>query len=80
MICCVFRIVTLMRYLLLSEESGRKSNVENKSRFQEEFGPSSAPLQEHKPKDWQSTFRGNTDDAFFLGVAVTKKSLKVTIT
>ncbi|KAI1284975.1 U3 small nucleolar RNA-associated protein 25 [Halotydeus destructor] len=55
-----------------------KVNVLNLKRFQEEFKPEAMELvQAKKPDDYLQTFTGNIDDSFNLGIAVTKKSLRL---
>ncbi|CAG0893063.1 unnamed protein product [Cyprideis torosa] len=72
-----YRIVKLLSLLLASSDSGKKLNIVNKLRFEQQFSPPRDETSSAKPRDWQKTFTGNTDDAFFLSVSVTKKSLKL---
>lgn len=64
---------------------GDKYNIRNYDKFVEEFGSgdgsdnSDKPIQTDsntKPLDYYHTFRGNTDEAFRVGIKLTKKSLK----
>lgn len=54
-------------------------NVVHRNRFADEFtgGELTMPRKNPKPEDYERTFAGNVDDAFRLGVAVTKSSLKL---
>ena len=63
-----------MSKLLFPVEKG--GNVAHRKRFDEEFW---APEAErgNKPDDFYHTFSGNIDDGFKIGLAVTKKSLKL---
>ncbi len=73
------RIVRMMRKLLFEEDKGGK--VANRSRFDEEFGGDDTDKVEekrgNKPDDFYETFAGNIDDGFRIGLAVTKKTLKL---
>ena len=59
------------------------AQVENKSRFVEEYVLDEADLAEqnealaNKPEDYRNLFGGNSDDCFRLGIKVTRKSLKL---
>jgi len=72
------RIVKAFISILLP---GEKANVVNKKRFLDEFGCSNSRKTEFrynpKPPDHEATFAGNTDDSFRVGVAITKKSLRL---
>ena len=58
-------------------------NVSNKKRFDQDFGTEdTVRLQDKqktktKPEDFYQTFCGDTEDAFKIGLAVTKKTLKL---
>ena len=76
------RVVNLMGKLLFQQFKG--GCIANKKRFDEDFGTdveieNLKELKEtgKKPDDYYDTFCGNTDDGFKLGVAVTKKTLKL---
>ncbi len=77
------RIVDLMCKLLFEDEKGGK--VANRKRFDEEFGEgeddraaaSTRHRYKHKPDDFYETFAGNVDDGFRIGLAVTRKALKL---
>ena len=63
-----------MSRLLFKEEKG---NVFNRKRFNEDFGSENEVEGGRKPDDFYQTFAGNVDDGFKLGIAVTKKALKL---
>lgn len=71
-----FRIINMMISLLSPKEN---FNVVHKNRFLEEFtgGELTLPKKNPKPEDFEKTFVGNIDDAFRIGMAVTKSSLKL---
>lgn len=48
-----------------------------RSRFDSEFASTADQDRRSKPDDFYDTFSGNVEDAFNLGMAVTKKSLKL---
>lgn len=78
---CALRIVKLFIKLMFGDskdESGKKANVMNMKRFTDEFGyHDEEPIYHKKPEDYEETFSGNIDDAFRIGIAITKKSLKL---
>ena len=55
--------------------------VENRKRFEDEFGaeedPSRSSRTSSKPADFRAAFAGNTDDAFRIGLKVTRKTVKL---
>lgn len=71
-----YRIINMMISLLSPKEN---FNVVHKNRFVEEFtgGELTLPRKNPKPEDFEKTFVGNIDDAFRIGMAVTKSSLKL---
>lgn len=74
------RVVDLMARLMFGK--ARAGNVANKKRFDQDFGTELKGLEKikasgHKPDDFYETFCGDTDDGFKLGMAVTKKTLKL---
>lgn len=75
------RVVDLMGKLLFGQVKG--GNVSNKKRFDEDFGSGEPKglgkmkASGKKPDDFYDTFCGDTDDAFKIGLAVTKKTLKL---
>ncbi|XP_025203654.1 digestive organ expansion factor homolog [Melanaphis sacchari] len=71
-----YRIINMMISLMSSKEN---FNVVHKNRFVEEFtgGELTLPKKNPKPEDFEKTFVGNIDDAFRIGMAVTKSSLKL---
>ncbi|XP_050442573.1 U3 small nucleolar RNA-associated protein 25 homolog [Adelges cooleyi] len=73
---CAYRIINMMISILSPKEN---FNVVHKNRFLEEFtgGELAMPKKNPKPEDFEKTFVGNIDDAFRIGMAVTKSSLKL---
>lgn len=71
-----YRIINTMISLMSPKEN---FNVVHKNRFMEEFtgGELTLPKKNPKPEDFEKTFVGNIDDAFRIGMAVTKSSLKL---
>jgi len=70
------RVVATMRALLFGE--GKKSAVANGKKFDEEFGKGDPEVKTGvKPDDFYQTFSGNTDDAFRIGLTVSKNQLKL---
>lgn len=69
-------IVEVISSILLSDE---KANIANKKRFYDEFTGDTLilPKKNPKPADYEEMFSGNIDDTFRIGLAVTKKSLKL---
>ena len=72
------RVVRMMSELLYGKErlKGGGGGVANMARFESEYDAADQERR-NKPDDFYDTFSGNVDDAFNLGVAVTKKSLKL---
>ncbi|XP_038075250.1 digestive organ expansion factor homolog [Patiria miniata] len=70
------RIINTFIKLLLAADS---QNVGRRKRFNDEYGavephpPSKHPM----PEDWESTFAGNIDDHFRIGLAITRKRLQL---
>ena len=71
----IFRIVKLLISLLVAD--GKGSSVLNKKRFVDEFQSIQELPGSHLPEDYIQTFAGNVDDAFKLGIGITKNCLKV---
>lgn len=71
------KIVELLIAILIGEDKG--GLVINKLRFMEEFtgGELAMSTKNPKPEDYQQTFQGNIDDKFKIGIALTKKGLKL---
>lgn len=71
-----YRIINTIISLMSPKEN---FNVVHKNRFLEEFtgGELTLPRKNPKPEDFEKTFVGNIDDAFRIGMAVTKSSLKL---
>ncbi len=74
------RVVDMMGKLLFGQV--KAGNVANKKRFDGDFGSDFADLEKvkqrgSKPDDFYEMFAGDTDDSFKLGLAVTKKTLKL---
>lgn len=72
------RIVETLEQQLLKE----KGQVVNRDRFYNEFGGDAgdgedAARKSRKPEDYVRLFAGNSDDAFRLGIAISKRTLKV---
>ncbi|CAJ0943208.1 unnamed protein product, partial [Mesorhabditis belari] len=72
-----FEVVNIMESLVFG--GGEKPNVANRKRFKDEFGDtgyrvSGARLVEETFRD---TMEGNVDDCFRMGVAISKKELKL---
>jgi len=72
-------IVHTLMSLLTPSGSSKKSvvNVLNKKRFLDEYSSNRDVPPDHMPDDYIQTFTGNVDDAFRIGVGVTKNSLKL---
>ncbi len=74
----IVRILTALMFGDTKDNSEKKRNVMNIKRFIEEFSPEEETIKSHnKPEDYESTFDGNIDDSFRIGISVTKKSLKL---
>ena len=74
------RVIDLMGKLMFGKIKG--GNIANKKRFDEEFGTEPKGLEKlkesgRKPDDFYELFSGDTDDGYKLGLAVTKKTLKL---
>ena len=71
------RIVQLLISILIGEDKG--GSVMNKKRFMDDFSGNelTMPKTNPKPEDYELTFQGNTDDTFKIGIAITKKTLKL---
>lgn len=71
------KIVQLLISILIGEDKG--GSVVNKKRFMEDFTGNELTMSKinRKPEDYESTFQGNTDDTFKIGIAITKKTLKL---
>ncbi|XP_025406367.1 digestive organ expansion factor homolog [Sipha flava] len=71
-----YRIINMIISLLSPKEN---FNVVHKNRFSEEFTGHELmlPRKNPKPEDFEKTFVGNIDDAFRIGMAITKSSLKL---
>ena len=73
-------MVTVLRKLMFGAAPDAKANVVNAGRFEDEFGVEGGKKEWTRadvPADFKHTFRGNIDDCFRVGIAVTKKSLKL---
>ena len=54
------------------------TQLDNKKRFQEEFGPGdNLHPNPRKPQDYNTTFAGNIDDCFKIGIRFSKKQAKL---
>lgn len=71
------KIVELLISILIGENED--GSVMNKKRFMEDFSGDKLimPKRNPKPEDYELTFQGNTDDTFKIGIAITKKTLKL---
>ncbi|KAK7864086.1 hypothetical protein R5R35_002730 [Gryllus longicercus] len=71
-----YRIIKMIISLLHPKDKG---HVINKARFIEEFtgGEIAMPFKNPRPEDYEKTFSGNADDNFKIGLAITRKSLKL---
>ncbi|CAD6198948.1 unnamed protein product [Caenorhabditis auriculariae] len=71
-----YDVVNRLRRLIYGDENG---DVWNKSRFEEEYsGPEeAAALWANVPEDHKELLIGNNDDTFRLGLALSKKTLKL---
>ena len=67
-------IVELMIELLFPDRE--KGSVANRKRFSEDFAKIETTRRD-KPEDFYDTFQGDINDSFKLGMAVTKKTLKL---
>ncbi|XP_077998956.1 U3 small nucleolar RNA-associated protein 25 homolog [Glandiceps talaboti] len=71
----VFQIVNLFIKMLLPAD---KEQVGHRKRFIREYGPTEeAPSKLQRPDDWETIFAGNIDDHFRIGMAVTRKSIRL---
>lgn len=71
------KIVEMLTSILIGEDKG--GSVMNKLRFMEDFTGNELviPKKNPKPKDYELTFQGNINDTFNIGIAITKKTLKL---
>ncbi|XP_071553598.1 U3 small nucleolar RNA-associated protein 25 homolog [Temnothorax nylanderi] len=71
------KIVEMFISILFGEDKG--GSVINKLRFMEDFTGNelTMPKKNPKPEDYKLTLQGNIDDKFKIGMAITKKSLKL---
>lgn len=71
------KIVELLISIFIGEDKG--GSVINKTRFMEDFSGNQIkmPIRNPKPEDYEKLFQGNTDDAFKIGISITKKALKL---
>lgn len=71
------KIVEMFISILFGEDKG--GSVINKLRFMEDFTGNelAIPKKNPKPKDYEMTLQGNVDDKFKIGMAITKKTLKL---
>lgn len=79
-----FRYSALRLGKCIIKTLGENYNVANLDRFVKEFGDEDGmdstlrplPQDPNRPNDYYHTFHGNTDDAFRIGLKLTKKSVK----
>lgn len=71
------KIVEMFISILFGEDKG--GSVINKLRFMEDFTGNelAMPKKNPKPEDYKLTLQGNLDDKFKIGMALTKKTLKL---
>lgn len=71
------KIVEMFISILFGEDKG--GSVINKLRFMEDFTGNelTMPKKNPKPEDYKLTLQGNIDDKFKIGIAITKKTLKL---
>ncbi|EFN87437.1 digestive organ expansion factor homolog [Harpegnathos saltator] len=71
------KIVKTLISILIGEDKG--GSVMNKLRFMKDFTGNelAIPKKNPKPHDYEQTFQGNIDDKFKIGIAITKKTLKL---
>lgn len=71
------KIVEMFISILFGEDKG--GSVINKLRFMEDFTGNKLmmPKRNFKPQDYKQTLEGNIDDKFKIGIAITKKTLKL---
>ncbi|XP_057337963.1 U3 small nucleolar RNA-associated protein 25 homolog [Microplitis mediator] len=72
------KIVELLIEILIGDDKG--GSVVNKKRFIDEFAGGDTlrmPKKNPKPEDYEKIFSGNIDDTFKIGIALTKKTLKL---
>ena len=67
-------IVELLMKMFSPEN--QKGSVANRKRFNEDYVKVET-IRKDKPDDYYDTFQGDTDDSFKLGIAVTKKTIKL---
>lgn len=71
------KIVEMFISILMGEDKG--GAVINKLRFMEDFTGNELTISKRnpKPEDYKLTLQGNIDDKFKIGIAITKKALKL---
>ena len=59
--------------------AGSKMNIMNKKRFMQEFSPDPNEKESklERPDDYKAMFKGNIDDCFRVGLAISKNTLKL---
>lgn len=78
LVLCPFRSVAHTFVKMLLALLPGQLQVGNQQRFEEEFGPEDDEEPDvNKPADWQHLFGGNSDDRFRVGMALSKKSVKL---
>lgn len=86
-------VKSLQELFVCTDDKNDRLQIANKERFEEEFysgeqedgndvdgyveGNVHGRRRQGKPEDYRRTFRGNIDDDFKLGIAFTKKSMKL---
>uniref|UniRef100_T1KMZ4 U3 small nucleolar RNA-associated protein 25 homolog n=2 Tax=Tetranychus urticae TaxID=32264 RepID=T1KMZ4_TETUR len=73
-----YRTINLFINLVSNDEDeSERLNIMNHKRFKDEFESTESTIKPNKPQDYNELFAGNIDDSFRIGIAVTKKSLKL---
>ncbi|XP_053207414.1 U3 small nucleolar RNA-associated protein 25 homolog [Panonychus citri] len=72
-----YRTIECLINLVSSDEDKERLSIMNHKRFKEEFESTESQIQPGKPADYNDLFTGNIDDSFRIGIAVTRKSLKL---
>eukprot|EP00051_Salpingoeca_urceolata_P023561 m.400405 g.400405 ORF g.400405 m.400405 type:complete len:513 (+) comp20114_c4_seq8:704-2242(+) len=73
-----FKVINLMLRLAV-ETTKEKSHrgVKNKKRFLDEFGDGEEQGPKHPNDEYNAIFEGNTDDAFRIGISVTRTTMSL---
>eukprot|EP00927_Polykrikos_kofoidii_P040668 TRINITY_DN34718_c0_g1_i1.p1 TRINITY_DN34718_c0_g1~~TRINITY_DN34718_c0_g1_i1.p1 ORF type:complete len:858 (+),score=181.64 TRINITY_DN34718_c0_g1_i1:79-2652(+) len=79
LVLCPFRSTCYELVMTLLALCPSKKEVANKSRFEEEFGwdGEDDDAKGDKPADWRYLFEGDNDDSFRLGLAISRKQVRL---